>query len=78
MSAPFPMGRGRVGHRRAIAPDDGRIIPSVLHRDFPAADAVVVVNRDNGDVYVEVFTRDQLNDAARFGAASASFRRTRR
>ena len=39
--------------------------------------AVVVANRDTGDVYVEVFTRDQLNDAARSGTASASTRRIR-
>ena len=39
--------------------------------------AVVVVNRGTGGVYVEVFTRDQLNDAARSGTASAATRRIR-
>ena len=40
--------------------------------------AVVVVNRDNSDVYVEVTRRYQLNDAAQFGTASAETSRIRR
>ena len=39
--------------------------------------AVVVVNRNNGDVYVEVFAHDQMNAAARVGRGIVSPRRSR-
>ena len=41
--------------------------------------ALVVVNRTNGDAYVEVFTRDQLKGVASApGTSSAASRRIRR
>ena len=40
--------------------------------------AVVVVNRDTGAAYVEIFTPQQLNDAARAEPTTAGRRRRRR
>ena len=40
--------------------------------------AVVVVNRDTGAAYVEIFTPEQLNDAARAESTTAGRRRRRR
>ena len=40
--------------------------------------AVVVVNRDTGAAYVEIFTPQQLNDAARAKPTTAGRRRRRR
>ena len=40
--------------------------------------AVVVVNRDTGAAYVEIFTPEQLNDAARAEPTTAGRRRRRR
>ena len=40
--------------------------------------AVVVVNRDTGAAYVEIFTPEQLNEAARAEPTMAGRRRRRR
>ena len=56
---------------RAAAPDEFEALHFMRKRRGGESShvAVVVVNRDNRDVYVEVCTRDQLNDAARSGTA---------